>query len=421
LVDAAPPPAWWPQAEGDCKLMPLTLTELARLHTKREEALTARNDRLLFELRSLERAADGLPNTIDGARRAALVSVDAISTTFEAFDPEGHRLLLRCARPEWARDPVMLRRLARGARDAPTGLPTVTWLPIGDWPHLRLVAPAPRVVDRLPAEGPSDPHWMARLLGGALLSLDALHRAGLRAGDDLAAMVTEPVDGGLSALCWLDPFDPGTDAPADLAALGRLAAALDPSGTDPVAELGRAWADAPPPSAAVGLRLVQRVLADTLMYQRHTLALVRRHQTKATRIARLARLVRALEQSLPPPALRACLRAGDDGLLALIDCDGTHIRGGTAADPDPRRLPLVWTRPTGVEVQRARWLLRAWATRTSGDPLARDEAQRALGGDDSQAALLMRWLQATLRLRSLRLLLAAQGAGGAQRSSTDNR
>ena len=401
--------------------MPPTQDEIARLHSLREAALAARDDRLLLELRSLERAADGLPVAIDGARRSTLVTIDAISATYEAFDPDGHRLLLRCARPEWARDPVMLRRLARGARDAPAGLPAVAWLPDGDWPHLRLQAPAPRVVDRLPAEGAPDPHWMARLVGGVLQGLQLLHGAGLRAGDDLAAMVTEPVDGGLSALCWLDAFDPGADPRADLAALGRLAAALDPSGTDPIAELGRAWADSPPPSAAVGLRLVQRVLADTLMQQRHSLALVRRHQTKATRVARLARLVRALEQSLPPPVARACLRAGDDGLLALIDCDGEHIRGGTAADPDPRRLPLVWTRPTGVEVQRARWLLRAWATRTTGDPIMRDEAQRELGGDDSRTALLLRWLQATLRLRSARLLLAAQGAGAAQRSSTDSR
>lgn len=401
--------------------MPMTVKEMERLHQKREEALARRDDRLLFELRSLERAADGLPTTIDGARRATLVSIDAISATFEAFDPDGHRLLLRCARPEWARDPVMLRRLARAARDNPAGLPAVTWLPDGDWPHLRLSAPAPRVVDRLPAEGAPDPHWMARLVGGVLQALQPLHSAGLRAGDDLAAMVTEPVDGGPGGLCWLDPFDPGADAGADLAALGRLAAALDPSGADPIAELGRAWAEAPPPSAAVGLRLVQRVLADTLMHQRHSLALLRRHQTKATRVARLARLVRALEQSLPPPVVRGCLRAGEDGLLALIDGDGEHIRGGTAADPDPRRLPLVWTRPTGVEVQRARWLLRAWATRTTGDPILRDEAQRALGGDDNRTALLMRWLQAALRLRSARLLLAAQGAVAAQRSSTDSR
>ena len=68
---------------------------------------------------------------------------------------------------------------------------------------------------------------------------------------------------------------------------------------------------------------------------------------------------------------------------------------------------MVYTPDQGLDAQAARFLMRAWATREVGDPLAREVTQATLQAEDSGAEQLMRWLSCMARLPSARLLLEA--------------
>ena len=105
------------------------------------------DDARLIALRELELAHQALPPTIDGVRRVRLLTTDAISTTWEGWSLDGgERMLMRCMRPRWKGDPVMIRRMGQDV----TG--EVSWHPDGDWPHLRTVARGGLLIDRFPIE-----------------------------------------------------------------------------------------------------------------------------------------------------------------------------------------------------------------------------------------------------------------------------
>jgi hypothetical protein len=100
------------------------------------------------------------------------------------------------------------------------------------------------------------------------------------------------------------------------------------------------------------------------------------------------------------------VRAGPDALLVVITSDGEQVRGGTAATPDARFLAPVFDRERGLDAQKSRFLLRAWASRKQdGDEAARLRLQAELGGDDDGLGRLLRWLGHMARLRAARLLL----------------
>jgi len=165
-----------------------TLRDPAAATLARQAAENRGDDRALLSLRELELAWQTLPSVVDGARRPRLVEVDAISTTWEGWDQQdGHRVLLRCVRPGWRQDPVILRRLARGAgQDVPPAavLARAAWRPEGDWPHLRVDLQGPLLSDLLPGEysadglveDPADTPFLTRVLASGLAALAVLHR-----------------------------------------------------------------------------------------------------------------------------------------------------------------------------------------------------------------------------------------------------
>ena len=374
----------------------------------REQAEREGNDTALKRLRELELAHAALPPVIDGARRTRLLHTDAISTTWEAWSTTGgQRLFLRCLRPQWRDDPVMRRRMAQAiGRVVPA---QVSWHPNGDWPHLRSIAEGAMVIDRFPVEDAPVTARMARLLGGGLESLAQLHTQQASHGGAIAPFLLEQPGG--AALIWMDLFDADADTSHDISALCKLIADLDPHGGDPVGDLAREWSTTPPPTAADGVQILIRHLGTQLLAARHQLAVTGRKVHQQDRATRLASLVRRLSNSMPPPTGRFCLKASSDGVQVLVECDGTTVRGGAAAAESGRFLPVVYTPDQGLDAQAARFLLRAWATRESGDSLARDVVQATLEADDAQAARLIRWLSCMARLRSARLLLdAAQRA-----------
>ena len=143
--------------------------------------------------------------------------------------------------------------------------------------------------------------------------------------------------------------------------------------------LAQEWSEDPPPTAADGVEFLIRALGSHLLQARHQLAVAGRMANQQDRATRLAGLVRRLAGSVKPPEGRFCLKATQDGVQVIAESDGVTVRGGAAAGEAGRFLPVVYTPDQGLDAQAARFLMRAWATRGSGDPLAREVAQATLG------------------------------------------
>ena len=146
------------------------------------------DDAALLALRELELAHAALPPVIDGVRRSRMLHCDAISTTWEGWSLNGgQRVFLRCIRPRWKTDPVMLRRMAKGTSD------TASWHPAEDWPHLRTVSHGALLSDRFPVEDVASTERLARLLGEGLKALQLIHEKGIVHGGPLAPFLVETV------------------------------------------------------------------------------------------------------------------------------------------------------------------------------------------------------------------------------------
>jgi hypothetical protein len=396
--------------EDDLKLLLDELPE-GGLSAWREavEALASQAaDPLLWRLRELEAATDGVPAQLGGVRRGAVWAVDRISVTFEGW-ADGERVVVRTLRRGLEQDPVWRRRLERAATHFPPSAVLAPSVFVPDpWPHVRCTLGGPSLADFLPAEDQPETSLLARFLSGGLAGLRALHDQGLVHGG-LTPQHLVLNEGGVK-LAWLDPQLEGVGAPSeDLAALGSAVAQLDPERRDPVGDLARGFAEDPPPNAELAEGLLLRTLAATLAGRRHSLALRGRMLSRAGDEARLLRAVRRLAESVPPPEGTYCLRQGHDAVMVVAESDGQRVRGGPVAGLPARFLPTVWSRDGGLEPTGARVLLRAWATRNRGDEDRRAEQAKELGHSDEQAQSLCRWLSAQSRLRAVRMLLELSG------------
>jgi hypothetical protein len=405
-MDAMPP-------AGDSQ----DLTELAEA---RQAAEARGDDAEVLRLRELELSFRDLPVLMDGARRTRLLSTDPLATTWEGWDLQtGQRVVMRCLRPRWARDPVMRRRMARVAELPPSGsIVLPTWRPDGDWPHTRATIPGTPLAERLPAEDPADPQFLARVLAGTLAAMRDIHAHGRGLGGNLAECILVGED--RVRLLWMDPFG-STPAPqTELAALGKLIGALDPEGRVSLTSLATDWVEHPPADAEGALFLFRRALAAHLLSGRHGLSIAARHTGRRHRAARLARLVRRLGGALPPPVSTVCLQVRADGagpkdspggVHMIATSDGITVRGGPTVRLEPEALtglPRIYHPDHGLDAAAGRQLLRAWALRQGGDEVRRQAAQERLSASDEDAAMLTRWLAAMARLRAARMLLNAE-------------
>ena len=359
-------------------------------------------DAELLELRELELAHSVLPPVIDGVRRSRLLHADAIATTWEGWSMTGgQRVFMRCIRPRWKTDPVMLRRMGKGADGTDT-----SWHGEGDWPHVRAVANGTLLTDRFPVEDAPSTTKMARLLGQSLRAMAKLHDGGHTHGGPLRHFLVETSKD--VKLVWMDFFDSKATIQDDLKHLAETIVALDPARRDPVAQLAEEWLETPPPSARDGIHLLERCLGGILLSERHRLSIAGRTANKMDRSFRLASAIRKLAESVPPPTGKVCLKAGHDGVLVIAESDGKIVRGGATADPiDVRFLPIIYTPSQGLDAQSARFLLRSWALRSQGDEQGRASTQATLEANDASAEHLVRWMSAMARLRAARMLLEA--------------
>ena len=378
--------------------IPPDINDITALRTRAENE---GDDAGILAMRELEIAHLSLPPVIDGVRRTRMLAVDAISTTWEGWSlTGGERVFLRCIRPRWSADPVMLRRMARSLDS------NFSWHSDGDWPHLRAVAKGSLLIDRFPVEDVPSTERLARILGYGLQTLGRLHKQGRTHGGPLAPFLVENHD--TVGLIWLDPFDCTATIADDLRSLAETVLSLDPTRCDPIAQLAEEWVESPPLTAEDGIQLLVRCLSGELLAQRHRLSIAGRSANRMSRAARLARAVRKLGSATAPPPGKVCLKAGADGVLVIAESNGKEVRGGAVADiHEDRFLPVIYTNQQGLDAQSARFLLRSWALRQQGDEEARAGVQASIGATEKQAEQLVRWLSSMARLRAAKLLLAA--------------
>lgn len=379
---------------------------LEALVDRRPELLQTADPHLL-QLRSFERAADGLPRVVGGLRRDRLMAHDATSTTWHGWwEDSGEQGAVRCLRPELQRDPVLIRRIERGVRAATglRGLAPMRFQLHGPCPHVAYRLEGVQLASLLPAEDLTDPLLLIRWLATGLATLHALHARGLA----MRALAAQQVLLGeqRATLVWLDPLGGQPNPRGDLSQLAASLLLLDPERHHPQVQLMEPWVAAPPASAEEASELLRRALADHLAASRHKLAMRGRTADRSARAARLYACARALQKALPPPSGRCVLRAGHDRVLYLVESEDGCVRGGAAAGVPPHGLLPLYTPSRGLDAPAARAMLRAWAQRDDGDMELRTATQQRWAGSDAAGEALTRWLSAASRLRRAQLMLA---------------
>lgn len=347
-------------------------------------------------------------------RRRRLVAWDRERVTWEAWDPGAlERVLVQTAR---------LGRARLGEERSPPGVRRD-----GD---VRVSAPFRwSVADLLPME--PDPGWVVALAGSVLRGLMVLHGQGVAHGQVGASTLVEQ-EGGWT----LVPLHGGEATfEGDLRDFGHLLITVGAVG--PMREYAETLVEAAPPDISMAVWMLRKQLASELTRARHDLARQDRSRARVNRASPLRLLAARLVGMVPPPVARGVLRAGADQSLHLIDSDGVTVRGGLvvvgdapglrlvgAPMPPPSipaerwsRLPLLWDRDardaTGI-----RAAVRAWRTRPRGDEGRRADVQRTLspngpeavtlGNQDAALDRLMRWLEASARLRAELILMRAE-------------
>jgi hypothetical protein len=379
------------------------LEALAEAHPERLHAL----DAPLLWLHLGACADRGLARVVGGLRRERLLGHDRYTSTWLGWwEQDGQRGAVRCLRPPWHRDPVLLRRLERGVRAATglRGLAPMQLHPHGEQPHVAYRLDGVPLADLLPAEDPPDLQDPIRWLGTGLQTLRAMQERGLRMGTLAPRQIL--LGPKRAGLVYLDPLDHDPDPMGDISQLVACLLLLDPEGLHPLTPLMEPWVTTAPASAREASELLRRALADHLLAARHRIAMRGRSADRGTRAAGLYAAAKGLQASLPPPPGRCVLRAGHDRVLSLIESDGSTIRGGAAAGVPPFGMLPLYTPRKGLDAAGARTLLRAWAKRQDGDEELRANAQERWGGSDEAGDALTRWLGAASKLRRAQLMLA---------------
>ncbi|MEL6345438.1 MAG: hypothetical protein AAFV53_20185 [Myxococcota bacterium] len=374
----------------------MSLPDLEACIQARRAAEERGDDAALLQWRRLERAHGALPPLIDDARCTRLLWADPISTVWLGWSVRtGERLLIRCLRPAWRADPVMLRRLARAAMGPHhEALCYPTWRGDSATPHLRLALPGPLILDAAPL----DSHAQLAAIVAALNGLAVLHDQGTWLGADLADHVCVTPDG--PRMVWLDRFAPAGAPTEDLAAVGQLAEQMG-AVEGSVCALAVDWQDAPPPDARSAGRLLQGAMSGLLLRARHRLIAERKRLRLNTARRRLHHQVAALADVARPPQGPLCVQARPHQPLIIAVGEGNQLRGGEGPID---ALPVILSSSGVLDVSGARGMLRALRGRRDADEPRRCAAQARLGAGPTPNTMI-RWLTARLQLRSLLLLM----------------
>jgi len=197
----------------------------------------------------------------------------------------------------------------------------------------------------------------------------------------------------LVPVCLTVSDDDGSDA------VSSLAHALLPDGEGPLHDLLRGLASHPP-SPRDAAQLVVPALGRELTAMRHHLLARWTASAQGLRTERLATAVKRLAASLPPPRGRAAAGVDLEGQILAITSDEETVRFG----PE-HAMERVFSDDDGLDAPLARRVLRAQAAAPPNPQLSRQ-----IGGHVAFNDAIGRWLAASLRLRTLSLLLRKQSS-----------
>jgi hypothetical protein len=298
---------------------------------------------LVMDLADRRSAESSTPPIVAGVRRDELVRFDPFTVTWVGTEvATGRAAMVRVLRSDRRVDPALARSLVREGRALAAVL------------EVQVDATAPALVLPLDAPPLTDAP-SARHLVGALVDLTRWADAGI-APPPLGALELRDA-GGLGAVCCLTLGAIPDEAVPSLYARLRPRSTEMPSSLEEAKERTR---------AAFALQLTELF---------HALGKRVREGVFATRAARLHATVRRLQESVPPP--QATARLGD----AVLRSDGRTVQLGDE---------VVFSQGALV-APLARQLLRAHA---AAPPERHGEADR-----------VGRWVAASLKLRTVRLLL----------------
>ncbi len=317
---------------------------------------------------AVERA---LPDVVSGVRREELVRWSPWCSTWTGTAVEDGRAVLVRAVDQDA-SPRRSRQLHREA--SRLGLHAHQGAMIVDRPGRPLSSPRA-----------ADPDLARRLVQG----LRAL--ADRPPAPPLAPEELRESDAGVHLCCLsvaaLDD-DPG-------AATATLAEALLPPGEGPLHDLLRGLI-AYPVAPAEAAPLVARALGRELAGMRHHLLARWSANAHGLRTGRLAEVIARLVAAVPPPRGRAAAGVDLDGQVLAVASDEVSVLFG----PE-HAMARVYSIEEGFDAPLARQVLRTQAAAPPNPHLS-----KKVGGDAAFNDAIGRWLAASLRLRTLSLLLA---------------
>ena len=363
-------------------------------------------DRGLLEEAERAMAGHGLPAAPGGFRRHQLLAWDALSTCWSGWDlATGAPVWLSILRPRWLGHPAMLRRFW----ESPVAAGTRCFSPHrnGELPLRTVIRPGTTLRELTPLSGEDEVSLPLRasILAHGLQGLAGLHQQKRGVGGSVRDWLVVAPEGPrlIDRHAFCAAFDPAHE----LMELAASVVALAPNARDPIATLARAWCERPPPSAEDAGELASRAMATHLAWLRHELVRTRRSRIRGDRLGRLSRLIRRLDRVQHPPVGEACLAVGPDGQLVRVWSDGQTLRGGRSVAGAGEALPVIWSAEEGLDPVACRLLIRGWSQR-DGRCAQTAAAQAALGERATDPTLFIRWLKASRRLRSARLLLDAE-------------
>ena len=368
---------------------------------------TNESDRALLHAAECAVAGESLPATVGGYRRAQLLTYDALCTVWSAWHvASGTAAWIAVLRPRWMHQPAMVRRFL--AQESVSAVRTFDVLDAAEVPARVLLEPGTPVRDIFPQqdEPPVALPLRASVFAHGIAGLAALHENGRSLGEPVEDCLTLGAEG--PHLVYRASFEPPHNPVDEVRQLSRIVLALAPDAQDPIATLARAWAEGVAPDARDGEILVARAMASHLAWLRHQLVRSRRHHTRGSRVARLSRLLRRLDQVQQPPAGRACLAVQPSGTEVHVWVDGTLLRGGPLEPGGRLPMSVVWSPERGLDPVASRIIVRAWSACQGPEKERAQAIQAELGPTAVPPEVFIRWLKAARRLRSARLLLNAE-------------
>jgi hypothetical protein len=153
-----------------------------------------------------------------------------------------------------------------------------------------------------------------------------------------------------------------------------------------------------PASADESASLVSQALARELTAMRHHLLARWTANAQGVRTERLASMVRRLSEALPPPRGRAAAGVDLEGQVLAVASDEETVQFG----PE-HAMARVYSLDEGLDAPLARRVLRTQAAAPPNPHLSKQ-----IGGDAAFNDAIGRWLAASLRLRTLSMLLEKQ-------------